>query len=106
MLDVLLALVRSLLTALRGNRDLAVENLALRHQLMVAHRELERPKLGNTDRALWVLLRRLWPNWDKALVLVKHATLVRWHRAGFRAFRRWKSRPRGVRPRVDTETRS
>ena len=71
MLDVLLTLVRSLLTALRDNRDLALENLALRHQLMVTHRELKRPRLGNADRALWVLLRRLWPKWDKAVVFVK-----------------------------------
>ena len=65
MLDVVVALVRSLLTALRGNRELALENLALRHQLMVAHRALKRPRFGNADRALWVLLYRLWPNWDK-----------------------------------------
>ncbi len=105
MLDVLLALVGSLLTALRGNRHLALENLALRHQLMVAQRELKRPRLCNADRALWVLLRRLWPSWDKALVLVKPATVIKWHRAGFRAVWRWKSRPRGGRPRVDSETR-
>ena len=105
MLDVLLALLRSLLTALRGNRNLALENLALRHQLMVVQRQVKRARLSNADRALWVLLRRLWPDWDKALILVKPATVIKWHRAGFRAYWRFKSRSKGGRPRVDTETR-
>ncbi len=105
MLDVLITLFRSLLTALRGNRNLAFENLALRQQLMVVQRQLRRPRLSNTDRALWVLLNRLWPDWDKALILVKPATVIKWHRAGFRAFWRWKSRPTGGRPRVNNETR-
>jgi putative transposase len=105
MLDVLLALLRSFLTALRGNRKLALENLALRHQLMVVQRQVKRTRLSNADRALWVLLRRLWPEWDKALILVKPATVIKWHRAGFRAYWRFKSRSRGGRPRVDPETR-
>ena len=105
MLDVLLALLRSLLSALRGNRKLALENLALRHQLMVVQRQVKRTRLSNADRALWVLLRKLWPDWDKALILVKPTTVIKWHRAGFRAYWRFKSRSRGGRPRVDPETR-
>jgi hypothetical protein len=105
MLYVLLVLLRSLLTALRGNRNLALENLALRHQLLVVQRQVKRGRLSNADRALWVLLRGLWPDWDKALILVKPATVIKWHRAGFRAYWRFKSRSRGGRPRVDSETR-
>ena len=89
MLDVLITLFRSLLTALRGNRNLALENLSLRHQLMVVQRQVKRPRLSNADRALWVLLNGLWPDWDKALILVKPATVIKWHRAGFRTLWRW-----------------
>jgi putative transposase len=105
MLDVILTLLRSLTATIRGRRNLVLENLALRHQLMVIRRQVERPRLTNADRSVWILLRRLWSDWDKALVIVKPATVIAWHRAGFRAYWRWKSRPIGGRPRVDAETR-
>ena len=105
MFDVLLALLRSHLCAFRGRRSLVAENLALRHQLMVVRRQVKRPKWTNADRGLWVLLRRVWPDWDKALVLAKPATVIAWHRQGFRLYWRWKSRSRGGRPRIDRETR-
>ena len=89
----------------KGRQVLVLENLALRHQLMVIRRQVNRPIITNADRAVWVLLRRLWPDWDKALVLVKPATVIAWRRTGFRAYWRWKSRPKGGRPLVDAETR-
>src|SRR6202011_1131927 len=50
------------------------------------------------DRLIFVGLYRLLPNARDALAIVKPDTIVRWHRAGFRSYWRWKSRPRGGRP--------
>jgi len=52
-----------LLAALRSRRELALENVALRHQLDVLRRNAKRPKLRPADRALWALLSRLRPDW-------------------------------------------
>lgn len=81
-----------------------LEIVALRHQLSVLRRQRPgRPRLSVIDRLLWVWLYRLWPRCLEAMVLVKPATVVRWHREGFRLYWRWRSR-RG-RPSVDRETR-
>jgi putative transposase len=91
---MLLLLLRTLLSALRSHRALALENLALRHQLDVLKRNTKKPLLKNRDRMLWIMLIRLWSNWQKPLVLVQPETVVRWHKEGFRRYWRWKSRPR------------
>jgi putative transposase len=44
------------------------------------------------DRLLWVIIVRLWPEWRKALVLVKPDTVIAWHRKGFQLYCSWKSR--------------
>ena len=87
--------------------ELVVENLALRQQVAVLKEKRPRPKLTDADRLFWVLLRRLWPKWSQVLIVVKPETVVRWHRAGFRAYWRWRSRPgrRGGRPTVPEEVR-
>jgi putative transposase len=62
-----------------------VEILALRHQLAVLQRRTsKRPSLRTADRALWVILSRLWTQWRSALVIVKPETVIAWHRKGFR----------------------
>ena len=82
----MLNLLRSLLfaaLAFFGTRgQLAAEVLALRHQLGVLQRSVKRPQLTNADRGVWVLLSRLWTNWSEALIIVKPATVIAWHRAG------------------------
>jgi putative transposase len=50
-------------------------------------------------------LRRFWPGWSQVLVLVKPATVVGWHRAGFRLFWRWRSRARCGRLKIIKELR-
>jgi hypothetical protein len=87
-------LLRLSVATLQRRRDLLLENLALRHQLLVLHRTT-RP-----DRALWVWLARGWRAWRTCLRIVRPDTVIRWHRAGFRLFWKWKSRPRrgGRRP--------
>jgi putative transposase len=105
MFDVALTLLQTVLSSFKVRRNLVLENLALRHPLMVIRRQMERPRLTNADRAVWIFLRRFWSGWDKALVIVKPATVITWHRAGFRLYWRWRSRPKGGRPRVDAERR-
>jgi transposase InsO family protein len=81
-----------------------VENLALRHQLVVLQRSVRKTRLKDRDRVLWALLSRFWTYWRKPLLLVQPETVIRWHRQGFRRYWRWKSRGAG-RPKVPLETR-
>jgi putative transposase len=101
MIDVILALLRSLLSLFQPRSRLALENLALRHQLAVLHRQAPTPKLCITDRLLWVGLSRFWPHWQEVLLLFQPQTVIAWHRLGFRLFWRWKSRARRGRPPID-----
>jgi hypothetical protein len=79
----------------KSRRQLEAENLLLRHQLGIAMRRApQRLRLRGMDRALLVWITRLWPSLLGAIVVVKPETILRWHRAGFRAFWRWKSRNR------------
>jgi putative transposase len=91
----------------RSRYNLALEILALRQQLGVLKRKNPRPRLSAQDRVFWVLLRRLWPSWSSALVIVKPETIVAWHRAGFRLLWRLRSRPICLgRPQIGAEVRA
>jgi transposase InsO family protein len=92
MAALILNILGSLRSALRTRADLALENLALRQQLINLRRTSSRARLRNSDRAFWLVLSRFWSRWTDVLVVVKPDTVVRWHRAGFRLFWRWKSR--------------
>jgi hypothetical protein len=101
-------LKRSFITvATRRFRTRAVEeleNLALRHQVHVLRRQRPgRLQLFAIDRLPWVWLYRLWPRCLELIILVKPATVVQWHRQGFRLFWRWRSE--SGRPSVDREIR-
>jgi putative transposase len=80
-------------------------NLALRQQLAVWKSRERRPRLTEMDRIFWVLLSRLWTGWRQSLQLVRPATVVGWHRQGFRRYWAWKSRRRSGRPVISTELR-
>ncbi len=95
---------RTLWSALRTQRGLAIENLALRQQLAVLKHRQGRPRLTATDRLFWVVLSKIWPRWPESLHIVQPDTVVRWHRQGFRYYWRWKSRCRG-RPGIKSEIR-
>jgi transposase InsO family protein len=84
--------------AFKSRASLQLENLALRHQLVVLRRAVKRPKLTSADRLLWTWLCQGWSDWRSALVIVKPETVIGWHRRGFRLFWRWKIR-RGQRGR-------
>jgi hypothetical protein len=72
---------------------------ALWHQLALLNRSAHKPRLRGKDRLLWVVLKGWWPNWRSALILFQPETVIAWQRAEFKWFWRWKSRPRGGRPR-------
>jgi putative transposase len=98
-------LTGTLRSAVRTRRELALENLALRQQLAVWKSREPRPRLTEMDRIFWVLLSRLWTGWRQSLQLVRPATVVGWHRQGFRRYWAWKSRRRSGRPVISTELR-
>ena len=107
MLRLLVALLPTLSSAMRSRRDLVLENLALRQQLVtLAGRR--HPDIRPADRVFWVLLRRSWSRWAEALAIVKPHTVVRWHRAGFRTYWHWLSRrgKRSGRPPMPREVRA
>jgi transposase InsO family protein len=86
---------------------LEAENAVLRHQLIVLRRRLHgRVRLTNHDRWFFIQLYRWFPSILKVLTIIRPETLVRWHRAGFRSYWRWKSRRRGGRPRIEIELRA
>jgi hypothetical protein len=69
-----------------GSATIALENLALRHQLAVLQRSDRRPRLSRWDRILWVWLSRRWTGWRSSLVIVQPATVLAWHRRGFQLY--------------------
>jgi hypothetical protein len=106
MIALLYALLATARSSLKSQRELALENLALRQQLAILLRDSKRPKLRKADRAFWVALLRLWTGWQSALILVKPETVIGWHRKGFKLYWTWKSRNQGGRPPKDVEIRS
>jgi putative transposase len=74
-----------MVAAFREQRDLALENLALRQQLGVLKRKGV-PRLKRKDRVFWVVLSRVWPHWRKVLHLIEADTVVGWQRQGFRIY--------------------
>ncbi len=91
----------------KSKRQLEAENVALRHQVIVLPRQVRRRvRLTNIDRLILVQLYRWFPSTLKALAIVQPETVIRWHRAGFRCYRRWKSRARGGRPAIEADLRA
>jgi transposase InsO family protein len=104
-LSLVLAAFTAFRVYFRSRTDAALEVLALRQQVAVLKRRRPRPPLNFLDRLFWTVLRQTWARWKDALVIVKPETVVGWHRAGFRLYWRWRSRPRGGRPRIAEELR-
>jgi transposase InsO family protein len=104
---VLLCLVFILILPFKSKSRLEAENVALRHQLMVLRRQVGgRVHLTNFDRLFLVQLYHWFPSIRRVFAIVRPETVVRWHRAGFRCYWRWKSHSRGGRPQIDTELRA
>jgi hypothetical protein len=85
----------------------ALENGALRHQLMVRHRSVSRPRLQRPDRICWGWLTRLGAGWRSSLLIVQPAIVLAWQRQGFQLYGRWRSRPATIgRPMMAPQLRS
>ena len=107
MVALLCFLVTLFASQLKSKGRLEAENAALRHQLNVLRRKVRgRVQLTNSDRLFLIRLYRWFPSVLKAITIIRPETLVRWHRAGFRRYWRWKSRSQGGRPQIDAELRA
>jgi putative transposase len=95
-----LLVFRALTGMVRSSASLAAENVVLRHQLAVLLRERPRPPLRPEDRVLWIWVCRHWHRWRSALILIQPATVLRWHREGYRRHWRRRSGEFGGRPRI------
>src|SRR6266404_1077844 len=106
MIGLLCFVLAVLASPFKSKLRLEAENAVLRHQLIVLKRRLHgRVRLTNNDRWFFIQLYRWFPSILKVVTIIRPETLVRWHRAGFRCYWRWKSRPQGGRPQIDTELR-
>jgi putative transposase len=76
----------AMLRIFRTQRSLMLEHLVLRQQLVVLKRKHPKPRLGPLDKLFWLGVRRFWPQWKGALVIVLPETVVRWHRSGFKLY--------------------
>jgi transposase InsO family protein len=102
MVAILHALGMFIADLFKSRTRLEAENLFLRHQLDIALRRAPpRLRLHGSDRALLVWMTKLWPSLLGAAQVVQPETILRWHRAGFKVFWRWKSRNRAGRPKID-----
>lgn len=91
MMGLLRLFVFLFISVFRSRRDLLLENMALRQQLVVLKQRYPRPQASTADKLFWVILRRVWPGWKHVLFLVQPETVVRWHRAGFKLYWTWLS---------------
>jgi hypothetical protein len=106
MIDFLMLLACVLTRLFRSRARLEAEILVLRHQLNILQRKsTKRAAFKSIDRLVFAGLYRLVPGVLDALKILKPETVIRWHRAGFRAYWRWKSRSRGGRPKTPLEVR-
>ena len=107
MTDLLRLILAILASLFKSRAELEAENLVLRQQISVLLRRMpKRPALTNIDRLLFVWVYRWFPSTAGALAIVRPETIIRWHRVGFRAYWRWRSRNRVGRPKVSAELRA
>ena len=107
MIGLLCFVLAVLASPFKSKWRLEAENAVLRHQLIVLRRRLHgRVRLTNDDRWFFIQLYRWFPAILQVLTIIQPETLVRWHRAGFRCYWRWRSRPVGGRPQIERELRA
>ena len=107
MTDLLRLILAILASPFKSRAELEAENLILRQQINVLCRRMpKRPALTNIDRLLFVWVYRWFPSTAGAIAIVRPETIIRWHRIGFRAYWRWRSRNRVGRPKAPAELRA
>ena len=106
MVAILKLMIGALRDCIMSRGRLEAEVTVLRHQLNMLRRRLPRGVRPNAfDRAIFVYLYRHFPDIGNAVAILRPETVIRWHRMGFPAWWRWKSRNPGGRPKVDPELR-
>ena len=107
MLNSFVLAIRFLILVLSDHKQVALENIALRHQLAVFTPQGKRPRLRDRDRWFWIALKKIWKDWRDALEFVQPETVVSWQRRRFKRYWRSLSQPNGPgRPRVYLEIRN
>ena len=107
MIALFCLLLTLLASPFKSKSRLEAENAALRRQLLILRRKVRgRVRRKNGDRLFFIQLYRWFPSILKSITIVRPETLVRWHRAGFRRYWRWKSRSLGGRPHIDADLRA
>jgi hypothetical protein len=106
MRDLVRLIIWAVVDLFRSRAAIEAEILTLRQQIIVLRRTAPKKQtFGAIDRLVFVGLYRFFPRVPDALAIVRPGTVIKWHRAGFRLYWRWKSRPRGGRPTVPLEVR-
>jgi putative transposase len=102
MFESVLVLASTVAGLFRPRWSLLAEIALLRHQVTVLQRSVVKPRVTRFDRIFLVAIAAVTPTWRNALRIVRPETLLGWHRAGFKALWRWRSRL-GPKPRVARE---
>src|SRR5437773_5394432 len=106
MLNAILLGTRFFILVLSGHKQVALENAALRQQLVVFKRHVKRPRLRRGDRLFWMGLRTIWADWKSALMIVRPETVISWQRRRFKRYWWRLSRSKGPdRPPVSSDIR-
>src|SRR5256714_1063193 len=107
MVALILLLLNLVASPFKSKSRLEAENAALRYQLAVLQRKVRgRVHFTNGDRLFFIQLYRWFPSVLKAITIIRPETIMRWHRAGFRRYWRWKSRKLGGRPQISADLRA
>jgi transposase InsO family protein len=107
MIALLCFFLALLVSPFKPKSRLEAENVSLRRQLVILRRKVHgRVHLSNGDRLFFVQLYRWFPSVLNTITIIRPETVVRWHRAGFRWYWRWKSRSPGGRPQIDADLRA
>ena len=106
-MSMLTLVITFLVSLFKSQRQLALENLALRQQVTMLRQSVKRPHATAADKLFWILFSRYVDDWRQVLHGLHPDTVVRWHRQGFRLYWRWKSRAQKPgRPPIDTALRN
>src|SRR5205809_4654579 len=102
----LIMVSRFVILVFDGEKQVALENAALRQQLAVFKRDVKRPRLHRRGRLFWIGLRRIWKEWKSALVIVRPETVISWQRIRFKRYWWRLSQPKTPgRPPMSSEIR-
>src|SRR5205823_8098998 len=95
MLNAILMGIRFVILMLSGHQQVALENAALRQQVLALKRQVKRPRLRRCDRLFWIGMKNIWRDWKSALMIVRPETVISWQRRRFKRYWWRLSQPKG-----------